>query len=95
MLMKKITYLILGLLLLITSGCFNTEKAANNSVNTKVVSVTDFTIGDFQDALEVASEKACSSVVAIVESGHFGVFPESTYKDDFVQTCHSVVFLSV
>ena len=67
--MKKYIIIILGLLLIITTGCFNTEKAANNSVNTKVVSVTDFTIGDFQDALEIASEKACSSVVAIVDSG--------------------------
>lgn len=67
--MKKFYIVLLGILLITITGCFNTEKVANNSVNTKVVSVTDFTIGDFQDALEVASEKACSSVVAIVESG--------------------------
>ena len=67
--MKKFIIILIGVLLITLSGCFNTEKVANNSVNTKVVSVTDFTIGDFQDALEIASEKACSSVVAIVDSG--------------------------
>lgn len=67
--MKKVLLCILTFVISLSlASCFNTEKAANNSVNTKVVSVEDFTIDDFEDALTIASEKACSSVVALVDA---------------------------
>ena len=66
--MKRIITFILVLVCFLLFGCEIKEKAANNSVNTKVVSVTDYTIESVQDALIIASEKATASVVAIVEN---------------------------
>ena len=67
--MKKIKNIVMILLLLLLlTSCFGKEKAANNSVNTKIISVTDFTLNDFEDTLVIATEKACSSMVALVDS---------------------------
>ena len=68
--MKKIIcFLFIFLLTIFINGCFNnSNKVTNNSINNKVVSVEDYTIYDVEDAIMIASEKASSSVVAIMES---------------------------
>ena len=51
------------------TSCFsNTEKVTNNTINNKVINVSDYTINDVEDAIVVASEKAEQSCVAIRES---------------------------
>jgi serine protease Do len=44
------------------------ESITNNNVTNKVVEVEDFTINDFEDALEIAIEKAEASVISVVHS---------------------------
>lgn len=68
--MKKFIILFSIFVLMISvNGCFSsTSKVTNNSINNKVVNVEDYTIDEVQDALVVASDKASSSVVAIIEN---------------------------
>lgn len=68
--MKKYFTIFLSILLIFSiSGCFSqTSKVTNNSVNNKVINVEDYTINDVQDSLVIASEKAESAVVAIIEN---------------------------
>ncbi len=50
------------------------KQETNNNITNKIVEVEDFTINDFQTALQIAIEKAESSVVSIVhtEGGWLG-----------------------
>lgn len=63
------------LLVTLTSCSFwNDISETNNNITNKVINVEDFTIGDFQTALQIAIEKAEASAIAIVhtEGGWLG-----------------------
>lgn len=67
---KKIFLSIICLIMCFSlTSCFsNKEKVTNNTINNKVINVSDYTINDVEDAIVVASEKAEQSCVAIIES---------------------------
>lgn len=69
----KIVSLLLIMLFSLTS-CSIFESTTNNNVTNKVVEVEDFTINDFEDALQIAIEKAEASVISVThaEGSMFG-----------------------
>ena len=69
----KIVSLLLIMLFSLTS-CSIFESITNNNVTNKVVEVEDFTINDFEDALQIAIEKAEASVISVThtEGNMFG-----------------------
>lgn len=70
--MKKINFIALLLILLSLTSCGVINREYNNSINNKVVSVEDYTIDEFQDAIVIATEKAEQSCISIVDSGYIG-----------------------
>ncbi len=70
--MKKriFNYGLIIIMILMLTGCFyeNPLSTTNNNITNKIVTVEDFTIGDFQTALQVAIEKAESSSISILHS---------------------------
>lgn len=69
----KILFIVISMLLLINlTSCSlllgNLEKETNNNITNKVVEVEDFTITDFEMALQTAIEKAEESVISIVQT---------------------------
>lgn len=62
----KVLPLLLILLLLTSCGFFQNETV--NNVTNKVVTVEDFTINDFQSALQIAIEKSEASVITVVQT---------------------------
>ena len=62
----KVLSLLLILLLLTSCGFFQNETV--NNVTNKVVTVEDFTINDFQSALQIAIEKSEASVITVVQT---------------------------
>ena len=74
--MKKQIKIISLLLIMLFSltGCSLFESITNNNVTNKVVEVEDFTINDFEDALQIAIEKAEASVISVThaEGSMFG-----------------------
>lgn len=77
---KIVTIIAILLLSLGLTGCSlfgqNTSDGVINNITNKVVKYEEFTINDFQSALEVAIEKADQSMVTIVHSD--GIFSAST-----------------
>lgn len=69
---KIISLLLIMLFSLTSCGFF--ESTTNNNVTNKVVDVEDFTINDFEDAVEIAIEKAEASVISVThtEGNMFG-----------------------
>lgn len=63
----KIVSLLLIMLFSLTS-CSIFESTTNNNVTNKVVEVEDFTINDFEDALQIAIEKAEASVISVTHA---------------------------
>lgn len=57
-------------MLITISGCdiFSSTTETTNNITNKVTTIEDFTIGDFQTALQTAIEKAEASSIAIVHS---------------------------
>ena len=70
--MKKINFVALLLILLSLTSCGVINREYNNSINNKVVSVEDYTIDEFQDAIVIATEKAEQSCISIVDAGYIG-----------------------
>lgn len=67
--MKKINFLLLVFTLFFITSCGMINREYNNSINNKVVSVEDYTIDEFQDAIVVATEKAEASCISVVDNG--------------------------
>ena len=70
--MKKINFVALLLILLSLTSCGVINREYNNSINNKVVSVEEYTIDEFQDAIVIATEKAEQSCISIVDAGYIG-----------------------
>lgn len=65
-LIKKVTLLVIMLFALTSCSFFDTNTT--NNVTNKVVDVEDFTITDFEDAVQIAIEKAEASVISVTHT---------------------------